>query len=262
MKYISTNLCFFNLNLVGIDDLIQVKIPNPIGSSVILQLNIFPWTNVLNTVNDVTVKAKMTTTNFMTSADTETWRHLIHRSTDRQLIFIYIDYLSSLQTFCITLIQHSTFSSRNHLLIVFVLFILRNIFNCKYSRNRYFLTECQFSLILTGSCRDSGAKRRKKLEKHLLESQTSLTYDFFFFCLSWKLFFANFCIGNKDLDDCLCKALHVPLPNFRVRTFKLWNNIKTLSQLSKNIDYGVGEQCMFGTSLELKKERKNQVTVY
>ena len=57
----------------------------------ILQLNIFPWTNVLNTVNDVTVKAKMTTTNFMTSADTETWRHLIHRQTDRQLIFIYID---------------------------------------------------------------------------------------------------------------------------------------------------------------------------
>jgi len=33
----------------------------------------------------------MTTTNFMTSVDTETWRHLTDRHTDRQLIFIYIE---------------------------------------------------------------------------------------------------------------------------------------------------------------------------
>ena len=65
--------------------------------------------------------------------------------------------------------------------------------------------------------------------------------------------FEQVCVGGENFDDSLGEPLHVPLPNLRVLTLQLLENLKTLGQLSENIHHGVREIRVFGVLLELQQ---------
>ena len=71
--------------------------------------------------------------------------------------------------------------------------------------------------------------------------KNNLAYDSFILQEVRKFFFTNIGIGSKNFNYCFGKSLHIPLPNFWVRTFQFGHDIEALCELSKYVNDGVGK---------------------
>jgi len=77
------------------------------------------------------------------------------------------------------------------------------------------------------------------------------THRFLIFHLLREIGLNNLNVRQQNLNDSLGKASHVTLPDFRIGTFELANDVEALRQLSKYVNNGIGEESVFTATEEL-----------
>ena len=86
-----------------------------------------------------------------------------------------------------------------------------------------------------------------------------ITYNSFVFCQLWELFFSRISVCQKNFDNCFGETFHVAFPYLRIGTFQFRNNIKTLSELSENINHWCWEESVLTAPLELYFRIKREI---